>query len=1200
MWGNYEQIENDADMVTTHSVTLSGLSGNTFYYFRAGSTDAAGNGPSVSKEVGFTTNPDPDIAAPQIISPPTVTTKTEASATIEWDTNEPSNSLIHYGLASGAWASYALSEEDSVFVTHHSVTITGLDNIPVVVAGVEYEYDDEGNIIAEIPITTTEYVCTEGNCKFYFRVGSTDAAGNGPVTSTEVTFTTKAVPDTAPPEITAPPTVTVKTHESATITWSTNEPSNSQVAYGTSSKTWDDYPLAENDSDFVTTHSVTLTKLSDSTKYYLRVGATDAAGNGPVTSNEVTFTTQQLPDETAPRITIPPTVTDKTVGYATIEWQTDEPSTSEVRYGGSDLTWDLLPYVESDSEMATSHSVTLTGLDNIIGCESGGCLFYFMVGSTDAAGNGPDPLDTDSNNPFTLDTFVTQIAPDEKAPKVISGPAVTAVDGYSAIIEWQTDEPSNSIVRYDIITNVWDTYALSEDDSALVTNHSVTITGLLGSTTYYYRVGSTDAQGNGPELNQDSSNPTPETTLVTANVADTGPPQLIENSIKIAWVTNQTALIEWATDEPSNSLVAYNTSSGTWDSYPFAENDAGMFRTHSTTLTNLQPSTRYYFRVVSTDAKGNVSTPSSEFQFITSVGPDVTAPQISNVHYEALSASSAVVTWNTDEPGNSQVRYATQSSNWNAYDYSENDAEMVRQHTVTLTGLSPSTLYYMRVSSTDASGNNYTTSIYDDNPSIEYNLTTGNAVPPSILVYPDASFPKIDYGKNTIDITYDKPNMQKADVYINYLFSPELSFTTRAVPVQLISSTADTSTYRLSFVGIPKYTIITLTVTEEITDADGCPVEPKTVVINDRDADNLPDDWEITMGLDPESADSTTGEGRDGDFDGDGYSNYEEFLNGTDPKSSMDFPPAPAYLESIPHDGAGIDDTLRVANSASFAVLIEDESGIDVKDPGSVTFTIADNTESPYAVDLSHPNVRTMNLNHTDNDGALTQFWVVYTRDAGDEWPWLANIRVSVAATNQNNWQRLATYRFKIESEIMHLAAENDKPDFSSIGTEDPDVSGEYDMGWKVESGDLAGAKIIFNSSEWTDPTFGPTRELPIFDIANSSRVGVSINLQPPTIFSTPVKLIIPTPGIKNTANVRIYVFDGQKWVLGCDRDEREYKEGWYVPGSRINGKDRVEIKVYHFSGVQAAIIEEGIDGSGTVSGKAETSCFVEAVMRNE
>jgi len=52
----------------------------------------------------------------------------------------------------------------------------------------------------------------------------------------------------------------------------------------------------------------------------------------------------------------------------------------------------------------------------------------------------------------------------------------------------------------------------------------------------------------------------------------------------------------------------------------------------------------------------------------------------------------------------------------------------------------------------------------------------------------------------------------------------------------------------------------------------------------DADADNLPDWWEILYGLDPH--DATNNNGPSGDPDGDGVSNYIEYLQGRNPTSS--------------------------------------------------------------------------------------------------------------------------------------------------------------------------------------------------------------------------------------------------------------------------------------------------------------------------
>jgi len=65
-------------------------------------------------------------------------------------------------------------------------------------------------------------------------------------------------------------------------------------------------------------------------------------------------------------------------------------------------------------------------------------------------------------------------------------------------------------------------------------------------------------------------------------------------------------------------------------------------------------------------------------------------------------ATSTIITWNTNMPTTSQVEYGTTT----AYSsVSPRDASLTTNHSVTLTGLARNTLYHYRIMSSDASGN---------------------------------------------------------------------------------------------------------------------------------------------------------------------------------------------------------------------------------------------------------------------------------------------------------------------------------------------------------------------------------------------------------------------------------------------------------------------------------------------------------------
>lgn len=181
---------------------------------------------------------------------------------------------------------------------------------------------------------------------------------------------------------------------------------------------------------------------------------------------------------------------------------------------------------------------------------------------------------------------------------------------------------------------------------------------------------------------------------------DTTPP-IISNINIEARATSST--ITWTTDEESQSEVEYATESLSIASTTTSMIDETLVTSHSIKLTALTPETMYYFIVKSTDTVSNVAT-SSETTFVTLTEEDTTPPVISDIQ-AGTAATSTIISWTTDEDSTSKITYATESLDTVSTTLDVIDNTMVTSHSLNLTNLATSTLYYYKVESRDEADN---------------------------------------------------------------------------------------------------------------------------------------------------------------------------------------------------------------------------------------------------------------------------------------------------------------------------------------------------------------------------------------------------------------------------------------------------------------------------------------------------------------
>lgn len=83
--------------------------------------------------------------------------------------------------------------------------------------------------------------------------------------------------------------------------------------------------------------------------------------------------------------------------------------------------------------------------------------------------------------------------PDTAPPEIVEGPGVSAITANSALISWETDEDSDSVVKYDKASRKYD---FEKKDSKMVRNHRITLADLEPSTVYHFMIQSADSAGN--------------------------------------------------------------------------------------------------------------------------------------------------------------------------------------------------------------------------------------------------------------------------------------------------------------------------------------------------------------------------------------------------------------------------------------------------------------------------------------------------------------------------------------------------------------------------------------------------------------------------------------------------------------------------------------------------------------------------------
>lgn len=205
----------------------------------------------------------------------------------------------------------------------------------------------------------------------------------------------------------------------------------------------------------------------------------------PGTPKPTTPPATTTPDTVAPVISAI-TVSGIGASGATVSWTTNENVKSKLYLGTTSPVATGTAHLTNTVLQAT-HTGLLSGL-------SASTAYYFVIGATDASGN---------TSLSAQGSFTTTATPDTVAP-IVTGFSVTPTGSTTATATWTTNESGSSRVYYGTSAPVNKSTAPSFFSATLVTSHSILLTGLSASTTYYALAESKDSATNAGVSSQSS------------------------------------------------------------------------------------------------------------------------------------------------------------------------------------------------------------------------------------------------------------------------------------------------------------------------------------------------------------------------------------------------------------------------------------------------------------------------------------------------------------------------------------------------------------------------------------------------------------------------------------------------------------------------------------------------------------------------
>ena len=501
-----------------------------------------------------------------------------SSATVVWTTDQPTDGVVGFRRKYKAGNSGELNAG--------SYQVIGEDTSPT-----------QGS---SKPIHTVRLFGLEASTAYDYRVVSKNYLSNAVMKGGNDVpeLTTKGfsitILDTKPDDITT---------VSATIRWTTNMPSNTNVlnfrqtdgtqAGSPAETSLDLSKLSDSQKNCTVTpqlcnHEVSISPLKKNTKYGF--GVVSVSLDNYYASSDVKFFTTANSD--LKQFTVVPSASNVaerniTSTSAQIVFQTSEETTATLFYGNETGAPD---YKESKYKLRSTDSLTSTTHVILIdGLEPGKKYFYVV-----SVSNG----------------LLTYTSPESSFTAVlkpkVSNFKIAEVKPYSFRITWDTNIETDSLISLGNTT----TYGEKRGKPGLVKAHDLLVEQLNDNTEYHFQILAKDETGN-EVATQDYSLRTP---------MDTEGPKISGVKIDVLPMgendTTSSVIVSWQTDKPATTLVEYDEGviGGSYNKRSIEDTSLGG--SHTVIIKDLQPASSYHYRLVSADKRNN-KTVSQDYTFVT-------------------------------------------------------------------------------------------------------------------------------------------------------------------------------------------------------------------------------------------------------------------------------------------------------------------------------------------------------------------------------------------------------------------------------------------------------------------------------------------------------------------------------------------------------------------------------------------------------